>query len=134
MVALIIGILSGILIIMTFSILKRIDKPTIYGLILAGIGFLYVGFTWTDLTALIINAVQAIIFMLFAYFGIKKNLNFLIAGYFLHGTWDLAYDLFQKSDLIPPHYDLFCLSIDFTMVLYLLILKNWNGKKLDSNR
>ncbi len=130
MTAVVIGILSGLLIIMTFSILKRFDKPTIYGLILAGIGFLYVGFTWTDLTALIINAVQAIFFVLLAYFGIKKHLFFLIAGYFLHGTWDLAYDLFQKSDLIPPHYDLFCLSIDFTMGLYLLVLKYRNDKEL----
>jgi len=130
MTAVVIGILSGLLIIMTFSILKRFDKPTIYGLILAGIGFLYVGFTWTDLTALIINAVQAIFFVLLAYFGIKKHLFFLIAGYFLHGTWDLAYDLFQKSDLIPPHYNLFCLSIDFTMGLYLLVLKYRNDKEL----
>src|SRR5215204_199767 len=130
MTAVVIGILSGLLIIMIFSILKRFDKPTIYGLILAGIGFLYVGFTWTDLTALILNAVQAIFFVLLAYFGIKKHLFFLIAGYFLHGTWDLAYDLFQKSDLIPPHYDLFCLSIDFTMGLYLLVLKYRNDKEL----
>ena len=133
MSAVIIGILSGLFIIIAFGILKRIDKPTIYGLILAGIGFLYVGFTWTDLTALIVTSTQAILFVLFAYFGIKKNIYFLIAGYFLHGIWDLTYDLFQKSELIPPHYDLFCLSIDFTMGLYLLILKYRYDKKPDSN-
>lgn len=118
-----IGILSGLLTIVAFAVLKGMDKPTIYGLILTGIGFLYVGFTWTDLSALILNSVQAIFFLLFAYFGIKKNIYFLIAGYFLHGIWDLLYDFFQNSTLIPPHYDLFCLSFDFTIGLYLLGLK-----------
>ena len=123
MIAVIIGILSGLLTILTITIFKKLDQPTIYGLILSGIGFLYVGFTWTNLQALIVNALQAIFFLFLAYFGIKKNINFLIAGYFLHGSWDLVYSLFPASSLIPPHYDLFCLSIDFTMGFYLLILK-----------
>jgi len=123
MTAVIIGILSGLLIILTFFILKRLDKPTIYGLVLSGIGFLYVGFVWTNLQALIVNAVQSVFFLLFAYYGIKKSLNILAAGYFLHGTWDLSYHLFANSNLIPPNYDLFCLSIDFTIGFYLLLLK-----------
>ena len=123
MTAVIIGILSGLLIILTIALFKWLDKTTMYGLVLSGIGFLYVGFTWTDLHALIINAAQAIFFMFFAYFGIKKNLSILAAGYFLHGTWDLIYNLFPGSDLIPPHYDLFCLSIDFTIGFYILLFK-----------
>ena len=100
-----------------------------YGLILSGIGFLYVGFTWTDIQSLIITCVQALFFMTLAYYGIKKSLYFLVAGYFLHGTWDLAYDLFPKSNLIPPHYDLFCLSVDFTIGFYLLLIKYQDDKK-----
>lgn len=123
MTSIIIGIFSGLSIILVIAILKNLDKKIIYGLILSGIGFLYVGFTWTDLYALIINSAQAIFFMLLAYFGIKKNISFLIAGYFAHGIWDLLYSLFSNSNLIPPHYDLFCLSIDFTMGFYLLVLK-----------
>lgn len=122
MTSIIIGISSGVLVILFFTFLKQFDKKIMYGLILAGIGFLYVGFSWTDLQALIINAAQAIFFMLFAYYGIKKNLYILAAGYFLHGTWDVLYDLFPTSNLIPPHYDLFCLSIDFTMGFYILVL------------
>jgi hypothetical protein len=92
-------------------------------LVLSGIGFLYVGFTWSDLQALVVTALQAIFFLFLAYFGIKKHINFLIGGYFLHGSWDLVYDLFPSSNLIPPHYDLFCLSIDFTMGFYLWLIK-----------
>jgi hypothetical protein len=130
MTAVIIGALSGLLTIMTIGILKLMDKPTIYGLVLSGIGFLYVGFTWTDLQALIVNAVQALFFLFLAYFGVKKSVYILSAGYFLHGIWDLIYNLFSASVLIPPHYDLFCLSIDFTIGFALLVIKYRDDKKL----
>ena len=128
MTSIIIGISSGLLIILLFSVLKQFDKAVIYGLILSGIGFLYVGFTWTDLPTLIVNSVQAIFFLFLAYFGIKKNLYILSAGFFLHGIWDMAYNLFPESNLIPPHYDLFCLSIDFTIGFYILIINYRNAK------
>ncbi len=123
MTSIIIGISSGFLTILLIGILKHLDKKIVYALILSGIGFLYVGYTWTDISSLIITALQAIFFLFFAYYGVKKNLFFLAAGYFLHGLWDLAYDLFRVPDLLPPHYDLFCLSIDFTIGIYLVILK-----------
>ena len=128
MISVIIGILSGLLIILFIALLKRLDKLTFYGLILSGIGFLYVGFTWSDTRALIINGAQAVFFLLIAWYGMKKGLYILGAGYFLHGTWDLVYNLFQDSNLIPPHYDLFCLSIDFTIGFYLLVIGYRNGK------
>ena len=124
MISALIGILSGILVILTIAILKRLDKPIIYGLILSGIGFLYVGFTWMNWQALLVNCIQAVFFLFLAYFGIKKNINILIAGYFLHGSWDLLYNLFPTRNLIPPHYDIFCLSIDFTMGFYLLLIRS----------
>jgi hypothetical protein len=123
MMPVIIGILSGLLVIFTLSLFNRIDKRVMYGLILTGIGFLYVGFTWSDTTSLVINSLQAIFFLLVAYFGIKKSMYYLAAGYFLHGIWDLVYHYFPGSELIPPQYDLFCLSIDFTMGFYLLVIK-----------
>jgi len=126
MTAIIIGIVSGLITIFGITLLKRLSKPVMYGLILSGIGFLYVGFTWTHTQALITNSIQVILFVMLAYFGMKKNIYILIAGYFLHGCWDLIYDLFPAPDLRPPHYDLFCLSIDFTIGLYLLLLKYRN--------
>ena len=123
MYSVIIGISLGLVSILSIMLLKKLDKKVIYGLILSGIGWLYVGFTWSDLKSFIITSIQAIIFLFIAYFGVKKSLYILAAGYFLHGLWDLAYDLFPNKHLIPPHYDLFCLSIDFTIGLYLLLLK-----------
>jgi len=128
--AAIIGISSGILIIVIFSLLRIFHKPTIYGLILSGIGFLYVGFTWTDTPSLILTSVQAILFVLIAYYGVRNHLYLLAAGYFLHGLWDMAYSQFRGSNLIPPHYDIFCLTIDFTMGLYLVLLQRRLIKKV----
>src|SRR5450432_378022 len=121
--SIIIGIASGLLIILGIMFLNKLDKRIMYGLILSGIGWLYVGFTWSDLRSLIITTIQAIIFLFISYYGVKRSLYIMAAGYFLHGLWDLAYDLFPANHLIPPHYDLFCLSIDFTMGLYLLIIQ-----------
>lgn len=123
MIPVIIGISSGLLVILLFVILKQFDKKLVYGQILTGIGFLYVGFTWTDLQALIVTSAQAVYFLIFAYYGVKKNLYILAAGYFLHGSWDIVYSLFPDSNLVPPHYDLFCLSIDFTIGFYILAIQ-----------
>ena len=120
--AAIIGFLGGLASIFTIIALK-LNKTIMYALILCGIGFLYVGYTWTNIPTLIVTCVQALAFLFLAYFGVKRNLYYLIAGYFLHGIWDFFYDLLFSTALIPPHYDWFCMTIDFTMGLYLLIVR-----------
>ena len=62
-------------------------------------------------------------FLLLAYFGVKKNLYFLIAGYFIHGLWDFIYSHVGNAELLPPHYDFFCSTYDFIIGFYLLTLK-----------
>ncbi len=122
MIPVIIGISSGLILILIFIILKQFDKKAVYGLILSGIGFLYVGFVWTDVQALVINSIQAIFFLFLAYYGIKKSLDILAIGFFLHGCWDIIYNFIAVPGLIPPQYDLFCLAIDFTIGFYILFL------------
>jgi len=130
MTPVVIGIASGILTILLILILRFLDKKVIYGLILSGIGFLYVGFVWTDVKALVVNSIQAIVFLLLAYCGVKRSGNILAAGYFLHGCWDILYRFIATPGLIPPHYDWFCLSIDFTIGFYLLLF----NKRLQLNK
>jgi len=121
--ATLIGLSSSVITIFLFALFKRFDKNIIYGLILAAIGFLYVGYTWTDLDVAIINGIQAIFFLMLAYFGLKRNLYFLIAGYFMHGLWDLIYSQLANKNLLPPHYDLFYSTYDFVIGFYLLMFK-----------
>jgi hypothetical protein len=89
-------------------------------LILAGIGFLYVGFTWSDLTSLIITCFQAFVFLALAFYGTKRSLFILAVGYMLHGSWDLVYSMYDTPGLVPPGYDIFCSSLDFVVGLYIL--------------
>ena len=128
MIATLIGIVSSLITILIFTFLKRVDKNTIYGLILMAIGFLYIGYTWTDFETAILSFMQAMFFMVLAYLGIKRNYWFLVAGYFLHGIWDMLYPLVANPDLLPPDYDYFCLTYDFIVGFYLMIL-NYKAKK-----
>lgn len=122
MIATLIGISSSSVTILIFYFLKRLDKNTIYGLILIGIAFLYVGYTWTNLAVAIISFLQTLFFLPIAYLGIKKNAYFLVAGYFLHGLWDMIYPFIGRPDLLPPDYDYFCITYDFIVAFYLLII------------
>lgn len=122
MLAALIGFFSAIVIIVFVALLNDLDKKLIYALTLSGIGFLYVGFAWMDLQSLIINSIQAILFLFLSYYGMKRSINLLAFGYFLHGAWDLAYHSAFDSSLIPPHYDWFCSILDFTIGIYLLII------------
>ena len=117
------GILIGILAIILIALSKGFDKRTLYGLTLTGIGFLYVGFTWSDPLSLTINIFQALAFVFISCYGINRSIVVLIAGYLLHGAWDLGYSYLPLPALRPPHYDLFCLAVDFTMGLYLMVLQ-----------
>lgn len=121
MTPIIIGITAALLQILLFEFLKQFNKDSIYALTLAGIGFLYVGFTWSNTPTVIIASIQAIIFVLISYYGLVKNAYILAAGYFLHGLWDIAYNFWGDAKLIPPHYDWFCSSLDFTVGIYLIL-------------
>lgn len=127
MTATLIGLVSSLITILIFTFLKRIDKNTIYGLILMGIGFLYIGYTWTEINTAVMSLVQALFFMVLAYLGIKRSYWFLVVGYLLHGLWDFVYPLVANPDLLPPDYDYFCFTYDFIVGLYLFII-NYRAK------
>lgn len=128
MKATLIGIAIGFAAILFIALWRGFDKRILYGLTLTGIGFLYVGFSWSDPLSLGINLIQAVCFVFLSYYGIKKHPSILAAGYFLHGLWDLGYSYLHLPPLTPPHYDLFCLAVDVTIGIYLWIMQ-WRISK-----
>jgi hypothetical protein len=134
MIPIIIGVSASMLLVLLLLTVKQFNTQLVCGLVLTGIGFLYIGYTWTDRVSLIINCIQAVVFLVLAYFGVKRSIYVLSAGFFLHGIWDLVYDLFAKPGLVPPHYDLFCLSYDFVIGIYLLFVarKSWAAYKVST--
>lgn len=121
--ALFTGTAAGLVIIFIAWMIKKIDRYSFYALTLCGIGFIYVGFTWRNTEELVISCIQAVLFLFFSYFGMKKGVVFLAIGFFLHGIWDLVFGICSSSGLVPPHYDIFCLTTDFTIGIYLLLSK-----------
>lgn len=134
MIATLIGLSSSLITILIFASLTRIDKNSIYALILAGIAFLYVGYTWTNFEIAVISFLQTLFFLLFAYLGIRKSGYYLVAGYFLHGVWDGVYPLLGSRDLLPPDYDYFCLTYDFIVAIYLSVITYHRQRTLKPNR
>jgi hypothetical protein len=122
MLSSLIGLATGLVTILGIRIFLKDNERLIYALVLSGIGFLYVGYTWMDTEQLIITCVQAIVFLLLAAYGMK-NIFVLATGYFLHGIWDVIYNYFTAFEHVPPHYDGFCFTVDVVMGAYLLIFK-----------
>src|SRR6476660_2882835 len=124
MTAAIIGILGGLISIVLLVLFKNWDKALVLGLALAGIAFLYIGYNWSDLPSFLVSCLQTVFFLFLAYLGVKRHLNFLAAGYFLHGLWDMVYPfvqtLLQAPELTPPNYDWFCMSFDVVLGIYIV--------------
>lgn len=123
MLPLFLGASIGIISIVLINLLTKTHRLIYYGLVLSGIGFLYVGYTWKDTSQLVITIIQAFAFVLFAFYGVTRSIYILAAGYLLHGLWDVVYNFLTTVQLVPPHYDIFCFTIDFIMGGYLLIYR-----------
>ena len=97
------------------EIFRKIDLKFFASLILAVIPFIYIGFS-IDPHALMLTIPGALLFLMFAYWGYKKNYMFTVIGLALHGLWDVVFALVSK---VAPHgYDVFCLTIDVLLALY----------------
>ena len=80
-----IGISLGLVVILSIMLLNKLDKKVVYGLILSGIGWLYVGFTWSDPESFVITAIQAVIFLFVAY--LRRKEEYVYHGSRLFFTW-----------------------------------------------
>ena len=97
------------------EIFRKIDLKFFASLILAVIPFIYIGFS-IDPYALMLTIPAALVFVMFAYWGYKKNYMLIVIGLALHGLWDV---LFPFVSSVAPHgYDVFCITIDVLLALY----------------
>lgn len=115
MTAFLIGLCTTLTIIAFVEIVKKIDLKFFASLSLAVIPFIYIGFS-IDPYALLLTVPAASLFLLFAYWGYKKNYTLTVVGLALHGLWDIAFP--HVSMVAPHHYDVFCITIDVLLALY----------------
>jgi len=115
MIGFIIGLSVTVAIIAFAEIFRKIDLSFFGSLNLAVIPFIYIGFS-IEPHSLILTIPSALFFVMFAYFGYKKNYLFTVAGLALHGLWDVVFP--HVSTVAPHGYDIFCLTIDVLLALY----------------
>lgn len=115
MTGLIIGFSVTASIITFAEIFRKIDLKFFASLNLAVIPFIYIGFS-VDLYVLLFTAPAASIFLLFAYWGYKRNYILTVIGLALHGIWDVVFP--YLSPVAPHGYDVFCITIDVLLALY----------------
>lgn len=115
MTGFIIGLIATALVIAFVEIFRQIDLKFFASLTLAVIPFIYIGFS-IDPYSLMLTIPGASFFLMFAYWGYKRNYILLVIGLALHGLWDGIFPL--VSSVAPHGYDVFCLTIDFLLALY----------------
>ena len=115
MTGFIIGLITTVAIIAFAEIFRKIDLKFFASLNLAGIPFIYIGFS-IDPDSLMLTIPGASFFLFFAYWGYKKHYILTVIGLALHGLWDVLFPL--VSTVAPHGYDVFCITIDFLIAFY----------------
>ena len=97
------------------EIFKKIDLKFFASLNLAVIPFIYIGFS-IDPYTLMLTVPGASFFLMFAYWGYKRNYILTVIGLALHGLWDVVFP--HVSTVAPHGYDIFCITIDVLLAFY----------------
>ncbi len=115
MTGFIIGLSVTAAIIAFAEIFRKIDLKFFASLNLAVIPFIYIGFS-IDPYTLMLTIPGASFFLMFAYWGYKRNYMLTVIGLALHGLWDV---FFPHVSTVAPHgYDVFCITIDILLAVY----------------
>jgi hypothetical protein len=115
MTGFIIGLGTTVATIAFAEIFRKIDLKFFASLTLAVIPFIYIGFS-IDPHTLLLTIPAASFFLMFAYWGYKKNYMLIVIGLALHGLWDVFFPF--VSPVAPHGYDIFCITIDLLLALY----------------
>lgn len=101
------------------EVVKFLEKRLVAALTLAGIAFIYIGFSLNDMPSLLLSIFGVVVFFALSYFGYKNNFMLIVIGLALHGCWDLIFPFI--SSVVPKGYDIFCLTVDIILAVYFYI-------------
>ncbi|SHG07007.1 hypothetical protein SAMN04487965_3250 [Microbulbifer donghaiensis] len=119
----------------TIAIVRKLlpmrAEQIFYGLFLVLIAAFYLAFTayFDNPRAWPLEAVAVALFTLFGVLGCRIP-AWLIAGYLLHGVWDLFHELpvyttveigTDRLTEIPMAYGVFCIAYDWCMAAYIYV-------------
>jgi hypothetical protein len=113
----VVGLLSGAVAIAAALVASNPDDARMMlGTLLAGIGFVYVGFAVSDgrVSAIIVQAISALVFLNVAQIGIREESNLLLGlGFVAHGVWDALHHEHHGWTRVRTYYPPFCAMADF---------------------
>ena len=108
----VVGLLSGAVAIAAALFASNADDARMMlGTLLAGIGFVYVGFAVSDgrVSAIVIQAISALGFLNVAQIGIREESNMLLGlGFVAHGVWDALHHEHHGWTSVRTYYPPFC--------------------------
>ena len=116
-----IGIISGLVIILAGKFTEFELSRRFYPAILIVIGLLYILFGIIDgrFEIIIFECLFAAVFIGIAFVGFKKSLLIAAVGIFLHGVFDGLHNFMIENSGVPSFYPQFCLTVDFVLAIYL---------------
>ncbi|MCG2590469.1 DUF6010 family protein [Rhodohalobacter sulfatireducens] len=129
MTEILIGILVGLVIIISGKITKFDNDESFYPLILIFISLLYILFASIDqgFSVILVETLIAAFFISCAILGFKGSKLWIPIGYALHGFFDILHPNLLNNSGVPAWWPGFCLGIDEVIALY-LIWKIYNKK------
>ena len=115
----VVGLISGAFAIATALFASSADDARMMlGTLLAGIGFVYVGFAVSDgrVPAIVVQAISALVFLNVAQIGIREESNLLLGlGFVAHGVWDALHHEHHGWTRVRTYYPPFCAMADFVI-------------------
>ncbi|MBW2940761.1 DUF6010 family protein [Zhongshania aquimaris] len=110
-------------------------ESALYGAFLIFIAAFYLAFTsyFGDQSAWRLETTAVVVFAVLGCLGIRLPI-LLIAGYALHGAWDLLHEIHQHSGTnvfagrqatqVPLAYGAFCATFDWAVAMYFVCRRN----------
>ena len=112
----VVGLVGGLLAIATALFATSADDARlVLGALLAGIGFVYLGFAIGDgrTSAIIVQAGSALVFVWIAIIGIHAESNLLLGiGFLAHGAWDAIHHEGHGWTKVRTYWPPFCAVAD----------------------
>lgn len=129
MFEILIGIVAGVVIIISGKMTHFENDDSFYPLLFIFISLLYILFASIDqgISVIILESFIAAVFISFAIIGFKGNRLWIPIGYALHGLFDLLHPYILNNSGVPEWWPGFCLGIDEVIALY-LFWKIYNEK------
>jgi hypothetical protein len=120
-VALIVGVSLALAVGMLFTALRFDRDRAFYPTVTIVIASYYILFAvmGASTRTVVLESLAAAVFMLFAVYGFRSSLWFVVAALAAHGIFDLVRGTAISNPGVPTWWPEFCLGFDITAAVYL---------------